>query len=68
MGKFILVKQKITQVLQDSALPQLHTNIYLIYLVYANERALGGVKRVYQIIYNYTVLNFGFLVQTQYLR
>lgn len=27
-----------------------------------------GVERVCQIIYNYTVLNFGFLVQTRYLR
>lgn len=66
MVRFILVKQTITQMIQDSALPQLHKNIYLLYLVDMNERDFGeeGLSIVPNTLKNCTVLNFGFLVQT----
>lgn len=56
--------------IQESALPQLHKNIYFFYLVDMNERSFGEERLsiVLNTLKNCTVLNFGFLVQIWYLR
>jgi hypothetical protein len=42
MVRLILVNYTITQMVQDFVLPQLHANIYIFYLVYANKVDSGG--------------------------